>query len=80
MADTISQRIVRSRVWRVIAFVLTPAYLLSERAQREQIADIFGEPRDPNDRARWFEVLTLGFVKRKYVRPTAAFAATSSGH
>lgn len=31
--------------------------------------DLFGTARDPNDRPRWFEVLTLGVLRRKYVRP-----------
>lgn len=62
-------RIVLGRCWRPIAAIFAPAYRLSERARGDMLNDLFGTARDPNDRPRWFEVLTLGVLRRKYVRP-----------
>lgn len=69
------ERIVSSGLWQVVAAVFTPAHLLMQRAGRDQINAIFGGEPDPNDRIRWFEVLTLGIVKRRPVYPSMSLAS-----
>lgn len=75
----VPERIVRSVLWSVLAAVFTRAYLLRVRAQVIEVKASLGEPPDHNDKIRWFEALSLGFVQRRWTRYADDAPSTPSG-